>query len=184
MNEQAEDQRPLERIDALTRDYASRREQLRGCVEAVREEIDRIERQALPRIREHVRAVAETQDRLHAAIKAHPELWQGRRRTVVIAGVRVGMAKGKGRIVFDKPERVVQLIREHFPEQAEAMIRVREEPVARALAELTVAELRKIGCLVEGAQDQVVIKPTDSTVDKLVQALLRDAERIEEGANK
>ena len=41
------------------------------------------------------------------------------------------------------------------------------------------AELKRIGVTVEETGDQIVIKPTDSEVDKLVNALLADAERIE-----
>ncbi|PWG62831.1 host-nuclease inhibitor Gam family protein [Spiribacter halobius] len=170
---------PMERIEALTQAYASERDQLAGLVQEIQDEIDRITRRATPAIKDRVRRVAEAHDRLRAEVEARPELWQGKRRTVVIAGVRVGMAKGKGKIAWEDPAQVVRLIRRHFPEQADSLIRVKEEPIRKALGNLTVAELRRIGCEVEDTDDQVVIKPTDSQVDKLVQQLLQDAERIE-----
>ena len=59
---------------------------------------------------------------------------------------------------------------------------MREEPIRKALSELTVTELKRLGVTVEEADDQVVIKPTDSEVDKLVGKLLEDAERFEAAA--
>lgn len=173
---------PMERIEALTRDYATWRERLAETVTTLQGQIEALTRAAAPDIRHLVREVAQAHDELRAEVEAHPELWT-RRRTVVIQGVRVGMTKGKGKIEWDDPAQVVRLIRRHFPDQADTLVRVKEEPIRPALAELSVAELRRIGCHVTDADDQVVIKPTDTSVDKLVAALLRDAERIEqEGA--
>lgn len=174
------EQTPMGRIEYLTRRYAESRDELTAKVEEVQAEIDRATRRAMPQIKRLVRDVADAHDKLQAAVEASPELWAGKRRTVIVAGVRVGMAKGKGKIAWDDPEQVVRLIRRHFPGQADVLIRVKEEPVRKSLTNLTVAELRKIGCEVEDTDDQVVIKPTDSTVDKLVDALLKDAERIEQ----
>ena len=169
----------MEHIEQLTQAYAARRDELAGVVEDVQHRIEDIKRRAMPRIKQAVRDTAEAKDALQAAIEAHPDLWNGKRRTVVIAGVRVGMMKGSGKIVWDDAAHVVKLIRRQFPDRAESMIRVREEPIRKALGELSVSELRKIGCTVEDSDDQVVIKPTDSAVDKLVNALMADAERIE-----
>ena len=173
------EQNPMERIEALTQTYAAERDQLAGLVTEIQDEVDRIRRRAMARIRERVRRVACAHDQLQTAIVEHPELWNGKRRTVVIAGVKVGMTKGKGKLVWDDAEQVVKLIHKLFPDQTETLIRTKEEPIKKALANLTVAELKRLGCEVEDATDQVVIKPTDSTVDKLVDALLKDAERIE-----
>ena len=41
------------------------------------------------------------------------------------------------------------------------------------------AELKKVGCTVVDAGDAVVIKPTDSEVDKLVDTLLKGATETE-----
>ena len=125
--------------------------------------------------------MSETRDRLKVAIESAPELFV-KPRTLVIAGVRIGIQKGKGQIVYGDADQVVKLIRKHFPEQADALIAVKETPVKKALANLSVAELKRIGVTVEETGDQVVIKPTDSEVDKLVAALLREAEKYEEVA--
>ena len=169
----------MEHIEHLTQAYAARRDELSGVVEDVEHRIEDLKRRAMPGIKQAVRDATEAHDKLRAAIEANPDLWAGKRRTVVIAGVRVGMMKGTGKIIWEKPEDVVKLIRRVFPDRAESMIRTEEKPIRKALAELSVSELRRIGCTVEDTDDQVIIKPTDSAVDKLVQALLADAERIE-----
>ena len=174
-----DDQNPMDRVERAATYYSECRDALRERVDALQQEIDEVRRRHLSGIRDAVRVTAEARDDLQAEIEAHPELWSGRRRTVVIRGVRVGRMKGTGRLVWDDPQRVVDLIRHHFPDQAETLIKVKAEPVRKALQQLSVADLQRIGVTVEGTDDQVVIKPTDSEVDKLVDALLRDAERIE-----
>ena len=75
---------------------------------------------------------------------------------------------------------MVARIKKHLPEQADVLIRTKEAPVKEALAQLTAAELKKIGVTIEDAGDTVVIKPVDSEVDKLVDALLKGAASDEE----
>ncbi|MEX0745294.1 MAG: host-nuclease inhibitor Gam family protein [Phycisphaeraceae bacterium] len=173
---------PMETVNKRAEDYSAERDRLCTLVEALERQVEDCKRHALPDIRDAVRRTSEAHDRLRAVIETHPDLWEGKRRTVVIAGVRVGMTKGKGKLSWDDADQVVKLIRRHFPEQCEAMIRVREEPIRKALSELTVTELKRLGVAVEEADDQVVIKPTDSQVDKLVSKLLEDAERFEAAA--
>ena len=95
-------------------------------------------------------------------------------------GVKVGFEKGKGRIEWDDDDTVVRLIEKHFPEQADILIKTKKKPAKKALAQLSVAELKKLGVTVEETGDQVVIKSTDSEIDKLVTALLKGDEIDEE----
>ncbi len=59
---------------------------------------------------------------------------------------------------------------------------MRESVDLNAVSDLTGADLKRLGIRIEADTEAVVIKPTDSEVDKLVEALLADAERIEEAA--
>lgn len=170
----------METIEQLTKAFSAARDRLAEAVMELEREIEILKARHMPAIRAHVRQLAREQDELRSAIEDDPKLWSGKRRTVVIAGIRVGLAKGKGKIVWQDSDRVVAAIHRAFPDQAMTLVRVREEPNRKALANLTVAELRRIGCEIEDSDDQVVIKPTDTAVDKLVDALLKDAERVEE----
>jgi hypothetical protein len=94
----------------------------------------------------------------------------------------VGYAKGKSGIEWDDPAAVVAAIEKHLPEQAEALIRWTAKPLKEAINQLDVSDLRKIGCRVVDTGDRIVIRPVDSEVDTLVDALLKEATTIEEVA--
>jgi methylthioribose-1-phosphate isomerase len=94
---------------------------------------------------------------------------------VIFHGIKVGFAKGKGIITWDDDEKVATLIQRHLPEQYEVLVKTTRKPLKTPLKELSVADLKKIGCTVEETADYVVISPVDSEVDKLVSAMLKDA---------
>ena len=168
----------IDKIQRLTREYAYARDKLADRVAALQAEIEATKRQYMRGIKNAVRAASEARDKLHSAIEQNPHLFK-RPRTLVVNGIRIGIQKGKGQVVYDDPAKLIELIRKHYPERADALIVTRETPVKKALATLSVAELKKIGARVEESGDQVVIRATDTEVDKLVAALLRDAEKIE-----
>lgn len=171
----------LTEIETLTRAYADARALLAERVQALQEEIEAARRRRLRGIKEAVARAADAHAALKAAIESAPELFQ-RPRTVTIAGIKVGYQKGRGEIVWEDAAQVVRLIRRHLPEQADSLIKVVETPIKSALAQLSVAELKRIGVTVIETGDQVLIKPTDGEIDKLVDALLREAAAEEETA--
>ncbi|HDH00341.1 MAG TPA: hypothetical protein ENG80_00835 [Nitrospirae bacterium] len=164
---------PLKEIEKLTKDYAEAREILSQRVQGLEEEVNALKRKALPYIRKSAEAAARRKSLLDAAIEGAPELFVNP-RTVTIHSIKVGMQKGKGKIEWDDDAQVVKLIRKHFPEQSDVLVKTTDKPVKKALAQLTVAELKKLGIEVEETGDQVVIKSMDSEIDKLVNALLKD----------
>lgn len=168
-------------IERMTREYAETRGKLADIIQALQAEVEAVKRRRLAPIKRAVAATAEAHDRLRAAIEAASDLFV-KPRSVVIAGVRVGFQKGRGELEIADAVKTVQLIRKHLPDQADVLIKTVETPVKSALATLPAADLKRIGVNVADAGDQVLIKPTDSDVDKLVAALLKDAERIEEEA--
>ena len=168
----------LTEIEQYTRAYADRRGVLAERVQALEAEIEAVKRRRLVGIKKAVAASAEAHDTLAAALLAAPELFV-RPRTKVLAGVRVGFAKQKGKLVINDADKTLQLIRRHLAEQAERLIKTTEKPLKTALETLSVAELKRIGVTVLEDGDKLVIKPTDSEVDKLVEALLAEAEQSE-----
>ena len=171
----------LPEIERRAKLYADARAALAAVVADLNAGMDALKRQALPEIKRAVARAAEHYDTLQDLIQSAPELF-ARPRTVTLHGVRVGYAKGKGGIAWDDPDAVVAAIQKHLPEQAEALIRWTGKPLKEALNQLDVADLKRIGCRVVGTGDQIVIRPVDSEVDKLVDALLKDATETEEVA--
>lgn len=161
-------------IEPRAKAYADARTKVADIVTQLNEGIDALKRDHLPALKRAIARAAEKHDQLKQIIEANPALF-AKPRTVIYHGVKLGFAKGKGGIAFDDAEQVVKLIRRHLPDVADTLIAVKETPAKDALAQLSVAELKKIGCSVVDSADAVVIRPTDSEVDKLVDALLKGA---------
>ena len=165
----------LKEIEALTTKYAAARGRLADDVRALNAAIEVAKREFLPSIRRRVAAAKDAEAALRDAIEGAPELFV-RPRTLTIAGVKVGFQKGKGKISFDDADKVVALIEKHLPELAETLVQVTKKPVKDALLQLSVEDLKRIGCRVTGTGDQVLVKDTTSDVDKLVEPLLKEDE--------
>lgn len=164
----------MAQIEILTQRYASAHSCLEQRVGALNEEIEQVRKKHLAGIKDDVARAKSRKAELKAAIEAAPELFV-RPRTVIFHGVKVGFRKGAGKVTFADADQVVRLIWLHFdPDRAETLIKFTEKPNKEAIAELGVAELKKIGCAVEGTGDVVEIRDTASDVDKLVAALLKD----------
>lgn len=165
----------LAEIERLTKDYSLARASLRERVEALNDEIERLKRLRLPQIRKAVEQASERQQALHVAVEGSPELFE-KPRTIIFHGIKIGFQKGKGELAWEDEETVVKLIYKHFPEQADTLIKTTQKPLKTALAQLSVQELKRLGITVIETGDEVIIKATDTEIDKLVNALLKDEE--------
>ncbi len=162
----------LDPIDAKARVYTEARERLAASVAELNDAIAALKRNQLPVIKRHLRRAFELENELRAMVEANPHLFT-KPRTVVLHGVKLGYQKGAGGISFDDPDHVCKLIQKKLPELADVLIKNEPKPIKKALQQLTVQQLKAIGCEVEEAGDRVVVKAVDSAVDKLVTALLK-----------
>lgn len=161
-------------IEAKAKSLASARQMLSGFVTSLNEEIEDAKRRYLHHIKNAVNRAAQRHEELRDAIEASPELFESP-RTVVLHGIKLGYRKGAGGIDWDDDERTADLIKKHLPKQFDVLVKTTRKPQKKALSSLDVADLKRIGCTVEGTSDVVVIKATDSEVDKIVTALLKGA---------
>ena len=158
--------------------YAKVRAALSERVAALNDGLAALKKDCLPEIRRHVNRAAEAENVLRALIEEHPECF-AKPKTRILSGVKLGFQKGKGGLEFEDADAVVTRIKKHFPDQADILIQTKEVPVKSALSQLAAADLKKLGVHVTQADDQVVIKPADSEVDKTVDALLKGATEVE-----
>ncbi len=166
-------------IEALTKRYADARGLLSDTVAACNFERDQVARNYLPRMKQQAAKAKEIAAELKAAIEASPALFQ-KPRTQIFHGVKIGFRKATGKIEFDDAGHVVKLIRKHFPDQFDVLVKTTETPIKKALENLSVSELKKLGIEVAETGDVVLIKDTASDVDKLVAAFLEEgAEEVE-----
>lgn len=164
----------LSAIELHAKQYADARANLAAIANALNDAMNALKKSELPRLRRAVARAAEAHDALKIQIEAAPELF-AKPKTQTFHGIRVGYVKGKGKIEWDDADRVVALIRKHFPDQADVLIATVEKPVKDALNGLTAAELKKLGISVTEGGEAVFIKAVDSAVAKMVDALLKDA---------
>jgi len=165
---------PMTQIEELTRTYSKDRQLLSDRMSQLDAELTAVKRRRLRGIRSALGKAQESGSKLESAITRHPELFE-KPRTVTIDGIKVGLAKGKGQILWDNKEKVVKAIERHFPDQAEVLLKTTRTPVKKALTNLSTAQLKAIGCRVIDTGDQVVIKPADGELDKLISRLLEEA---------
>lgn len=160
-------------IEKLTKSFADARQQLADRVGALEDELQTIKRRRLPGIKSAVNSVMEKLAELKAAIEDSPSLFV-KPRTFVLFGIKIGFQKAKGKISWSDDEQVIKLIKKHLPDQTEALIKTTEKPIKDALINLPATDLKKIGCTVNETGDQVVIKSTDSEIDKFVETLMKE----------
>lgn len=164
----------LSDLQRLTKPYADARGQLADIVTKLNRDIETLKRGKMTVIRQLVARAAEHESNLRAAIDSHKDLFI-QPRTVVFHGIKIGLQKGKGGIEFDDPDKVLARIRAEYGDDADGLIHKVETPDKKMLADLPADDLKKLGCTVINTGDEVVIRPTDIGVDKIVTALLRDA---------
>lgn len=158
-------------IDAQAKTLADARSVLSERVADLQQEMEATKRRRLPGIKSAVAAAVEAKSTLEASSAHAPGLFEDP-RTLVCHGIRVGYMKGKGKIEWADEKSVVARIKQHFPDQAKVLIKIVEKVQKKALAGLSTADLKRIGCTVGEVGDVVYIKPVDDEVDKLVAKLL------------
>lgn len=155
----------------MAQDLALARSMLKQCVLQVEREMAATKIKGLPAIRRLAENAANKQAVLHDAIGGHPEEFV-KPKTKILHGIRFGMVKKRGEIIWEDDDKVITYIKKNLPDQVEMLIRTKETPVKGALAELPGADLKKMGVTVEKDRDEVFIKATDSEIDKIVEAIL------------
>lgn len=152
-------------IEVLTKKFADARSLLGDRVSALNDEIDTAKKAHMRGIKGAVATAAAAQDELAEALEGSRALFE-KKKTQTFHGIRVGFQKGKGRIEFGDPDKVVELIQKYFPDEFDVLV---------TIANLPASSLKKLGIEIDEAGDAVFIKPVDSEVDKMVDALLGSA---------
>jgi hypothetical protein len=130
-------------------------------------------------IKNSLERVREAHEQLKEAVTDAPMLFRSP-KTRVLHGIRVGWMKQRGELIIADEGTTIALLRKVLgKEEAGAYIRVSEKPIRSALATLAAADLKKCSITVTNDTEAIVIKAMDSEIDKLVDALLGDAEEAD-----
>lgn len=165
----------LETIEQLTKNYAAARAVVSERVNALDAEIQDAHRRKLPGIKSALAEATAEKAKLEAAIDAGRDLFV-KPRTVSLHGIKCGLKKGSGKIEFADEAGVIARIKRFLKAKVDALISTKETVKKKALLDLTVEELAKIGCKAESTGDHVYISAEDSNVDKLVARILKEGQ--------
>lgn len=115
---------------------------------------------------------ARAYEELMALLESSPDLFQGKKRSLSVDGVRAGYRKQEDTIDWDDDARLIARIRSLIPEQEAVLVRTVESLVVDAVAQLDALTQRKIGCRRVPGIDQAFVTVGESDVDKLVKTIL------------
>ncbi len=161
----------LGQLDNQTRDYEAECVRLEDFIAALESDLESVKRKHLTGLKRQAGVVASREAELQVAIEASPGCFI-KPRTFTLNGIKIGFTLSVGSINWDDDAQVVALIKKLRPEEIATLIRCTEEPNKNALKSLTEADLKKLGCRIEGAGDVVVLKRVAGDVEKLVNKLI------------
>lgn len=161
-------------LDLLTKKYADAHTQLSDLVGALNDTIERLKRDAAPALKKAVALAVERKANLTQAIDGNRALFE-KPRTHLLHGIKVGLQKQRGGLAWGDDAKVVERIERLFKDNAPNYLHIKKTPDRQTLNGLPVCQLRQLGIELLADQDAVLIKPTASDIDKLVDALLKDA---------
>jgi len=167
---------PLERIEKATNKYANGRDMLAHAVNDMQIELLAVQNKHLKEIKLWARKTKTAEATLEALVKDNPDLFT-RPKTLIISGIKVGYKKDKDQRSAKNIDKTIKLIRKHMPDQEEVLIKVEESLIKNAIGNLDAEQLKLLGIKFIPGKDQIIIKPTDSEVDKLVAALLKETKK-------
>lgn len=115
---------------------------------------------------------ANAQEGLMTLLNAAPNLFQGKKRSLTVDGVRGGYRKQEDTIDWEDDAQVIARIRSLIPDMEAVLIRTEESLVVDGIAQLDALTQRKIGVRRVPGIDQPFITIGETDVDKLVKTIL------------
>ena len=162
-------QNALRQIQHLAAAYSYALDQADTVRTIVDAEIKAVHARHITAIMNRALRLAVTRAHLEAAIEANPECFN-KPRTQVLHGVKFGLQKGKGALLWDDDVKVCKKIREFYLDEIGLLIRTVETPNKEALEKLSASELKRLGVNTTDAGDKVLIKVAGSDVEKWMSA--------------
>ena len=169
-------------IKDLTQTYSNTRRVLAEEVKELENKINELKAGYLPKITLLADEASNARQALIDAIEDGRGLFK-KPKTQTFFGVKVGLQKGKGRLEYADKQQVINLIKKYFPDMAEVLIVTKEEPAKDSLMKMDGGALSKLGVSVVGVSDEVIVKSTDTEIDKFVEKLLaKDKKEVQDSA--
>jgi hypothetical protein len=172
------------RFEGLANAYSKARERVATLLNEIEDASRTIHRKYRRSLNEAIANAETHHEALFQEVDANRGLFE-KPRTWSFFGIKFGLGAARGSTTWenDDDEKLIARIRKLLPtEQADKLIRVKEEPIVDALRELDAKTLAKLGVQVSvGTGLVVVVKPVESATEKLLKRILKEsAGRIDE----
>lgn len=166
-------------LDHHAKLYRAARDVVSERVSELDAEIAALYRRKLPGIKSAIATAKSAQDAAAAVVQRHAFIFEKPNpRTMVLHGIKLGMAKGAGKVSWEMEDEVlVARIERMFadePETLELLVITEKKPSKEALKKLEAKILAKLGVEVEGVGDYVVVSDSDTDAKKLVKRILKE----------
>lgn len=164
----------MKEIELLAERYAVKYRELESTVQALEDEARAVKRKFMARVRQLAEESACNKAAVLSAVAAAPGLFE-KPRTRLLAGVKVGMQKRRGQVVIEDEAATIRRIRQLLPaEQAELLVRVREDVYKQAVYDLSAGDLKRLGIKIANDTDEPIVKIAGEDIEGLVDSLLTD----------
>lgn len=161
-------------IETACQRYDAAANALDDMIAALEADLDDVRRKHLKALKAQAAIVAAREAELRSAVETKPALFE-KPRTLILHGVKVGLTESKGKLTWDMEDHeLVDLLKRRFKadDAWKDFIIERLSPSKEALRTLDEETLAKLGCRIEGAGDQVIVKRTAGDVEKLMDKLI------------
>lgn len=164
------EEKSLAHIEALCGEFNTQSDTLEALTAALERDLEEVKSKHLRGLKRQAGVVARAEASLVSAVEAAPDLFR-KPRTITIHGIKVGLSLSPGRVEWDDEESVIAAIRRYRKDDLDVLLQSETSIRKDALRALPAGDLAKLGCRIEGAGDQVIVKRVAGDVEKLIQKL-------------
>ena len=160
-------------LERLTQQYVGTQAELAELLASLEAELRTIKRAHLPQIKKAAARAGMRKQALVQYVTDHSEQFQSP-RTRTTHGVKIGLQKGRGKLVLANRDFTIQAIERRHPDKVNVLLKTIYKPVLAGLQQLEAKELQALGVEIVQTGDQIVVRHVDSEVEKMVDAYLED----------
>lgn len=161
----------VKELEGHSKDYADARQILSDRVQALEDEVEAVKRKYFPTIRHAANKAKTLREVLANAIEESRDLFK-KPKTMTVHGIKFGLQKSVEDLDYDDEEQVIKRIKKLMVDRVDVLINTKEKLCKTALKQLPVSDLKKIGITSVDGSEQILIKDTNTDIDKLVKKLL------------
>jgi hypothetical protein len=159
-------------VENQTKKYADLYSGLTDLLTDMDKEVKWVQDKYRVKIKEEITKLKSTGENLKSLLEENKGSFE-KPKTQIFFNIRVGFMKGKGKKEFNNAK-TVELIKKYLSDKKDSLIKIEETVISKALDTLTAIELKKVGVHIEDAQDEIVIRPVDTEIQKAVNKIISE----------